>query len=106
MNVEVTPSPNKPPRLETRERTFSLDVLPDGSKMATFRLMYQSPGYEKNKPQLNQVHKKRQKKKKKKKNQAYCEGRIKLDLNRTFYPREAIFVLFSVLRRSKCSTYF
>ena len=56
INVEVRPSPTKPQPLEKRDNTFSLDVLPDNSKMVTARLSYQSPGYERSKPQLNQIY--------------------------------------------------
>ena len=56
INVEVRPSPTKLQPLEKRDNTFSLDVLPDGSRMVTVRLAYQSPGYERNKPQLNQLY--------------------------------------------------
>ncbi|KAK7089469.1 hypothetical protein V1264_024679 [Littorina saxatilis] len=56
VNVEVRPSAVKPAAIESRPNTFSLDALPDGSKMVTARLSYLSPGYERNKPALNQMY--------------------------------------------------
>ena len=56
INVEVRPTATKPQPLTERKNTFSLDALPDGSKMVTVRLQYQSEGYERTKPQLNQLY--------------------------------------------------